>query len=290
MASRTTAAFLSGLSAAARPAFDALEDLDGRVSRWLAQAREAHPDVKVRPDAFATFLASKTQATDAPELTALAIGDLFLAWAARAEDPAAQTAVEAQVRTLLQRESRGKETAAELREVAQVVARILYVSEGKRRAALEGYSGRGPLGGWLRVISLRELLRVRKAKQRDDGGGDDALAELVSPDDDPELKFLKQKYRAEFKAAFAAAMLTLGERERNLLRHHFIDGLTIDDLCERFDVHRATVARWLVKAKEDASKATRTELKRRLELSSKELDSLARLVITRLELTLGPLK
>lgn len=62
------------------------------------------------------------------------------------------------------------------------------------------------------------------------------------------MEHLKQLYRGEFRVAFDAALETLTPRERNLLRHQFVDHLNLDQIGALYQVHRATAWRWLTRA------------------------------------------
>jgi RNA polymerase sigma-70 factor (ECF subfamily) len=78
-------------------------------------------------------------------------------------------------------------------------------------------------------------------------------------------------------------------RDRVMLRQHFVDGLTIDELGPLYGVHRATAARWIASAKEDLMTRTRREFMARARLSPKEMASVMRMVQSRLEVTLARL-
>ena len=104
---------------------------------------------------------------------------------------------------------------------------------------------------------------------------------------DPELEFLQQEYRAEFKAAFEEAVRSLSDREHNLLRMHVLEHLPIDDIGAVFKIHRATAARQLSRAREVLREGTRQKLRERLRLSEAELRSVLKLVRSNLELSLS---
>ena len=64
-----------------------------------------------------------------------------------------------------------------------------------------------------------------------------------------------------------------------------LDGLTIDEIAPMYGVHRATAARWIASAKQDVLARTRKQLMTELHLDAGEVDSLIRLVQSRIELT-----
>jgi RNA polymerase sigma-70 factor (ECF subfamily) len=70
------------------------------------------------------------------------------------------------------------------------------------------------------------------------------------------------------------------------MRQQCLDGLSIDDLGGLHGVHRATAARWLQKARETLLKETKKNLMKRLGISLAEVDSILRILQSRLDLSL----
>jgi RNA polymerase sigma-70 factor len=172
----------------------------------------------------------------------------------------------------------------EVDEVRQIVRDRLLVGDPPR--ILE-YAGEGTLRGLVKVIAVRAALdRVRK-QARD--APDDALVNLASPANDPELAFLKDTYRAAFADAFAEAVKGLDARERNLLRLHHLGGVTLDDLAKMYGVHRATVVRQLASVRATLLSETQKGLKRRLKIGAAELESIMKLIESRLEVSVDGL-
>ncbi len=65
--------------------------------------------------------------------------------------------------------------------------------------------------------------------------------------------------------------------------------MTIDNLCGLYGVHRATVARWIVRIKAELFARATDELKQRLGLDSAEVQSLCEAVRSQLEMSLSGL-
>jgi len=78
----------------------------------------------------------------------------------------------------------------------------------------------------------------------------------------------------------------LAPRNQTLLQLRYIEGLTVDQLDKMYQVSRATVARWLVKARSELFDETCRALTARLGLNAGEFRSLIRLMGSRLDLTL----
>jgi RNA polymerase sigma-70 factor (ECF subfamily) len=174
----------------------------------------------------------------------------------------------------------------------QILLQKLLVDDGERGPKIASYSGHGELRGWVRVAAVRTLIDLVR-------GGDDHKREQLTPDDElemlrgttasPELEYLKKRYEREFAAAAEAALQTLSARQRNLLRHQLLDGLTLEAIATLYRVHRVTVARWLAEAREELAVATRNQLTARLGASEAELESLARLVRSRIDISVRSL-
>ena len=127
----------------------------------------------------------------------------------------------------------------------------------------------------------------RRGRRRNPELADDRwLAELASPADDAEIAHLKRLYRSEFRTAFQGALTALTGRERNMLRYRYLEGLSIDQIGEIHGVHRATVARWIKKAQETLMGETRARMMEDLVVDPDELESILRLVRSRLEVSI----
>ena len=143
----------------------------------------------------------------------------------------------------------------------------------------------GDLRGWIRVTATRELIRLLGRDKRDVSIGDDTLLDLLSPAQDPELGYIRELYRAECAEAFRTALAAMPARDRSLLRYQLIDGLTIDEIGALNGVHRATAARWIAKIRDDLLERTRTEVQTRLGIATEEVDSILRLVHSRIDVS-----
>lgn len=212
--------------------------------------------------------------------------DLCLACACNDGDTTALAAFDRELRTSVDRAARkvggGR---VDIDEVLQRLRARLLVGDGRAPAIAE-YSGHGPLLGWLRIIATREILMMRRREKFETPLDDDFLFALPAPEADPELEFINQHYRAAFRIAFQQAFAALEPVARDLLRAHYVDGLTFDALAERQQIHRATIARWIARARETLMTSTRDQLTRTLAIGRDELDSILQLVGSRLEVSL----
>jgi RNA polymerase sigma-70 factor (ECF subfamily) len=155
---------------------------------------------------------------------------------------------------------------------------------------IAGYSGRGDLRAYLRAVAVRQALRRLEREGGPPGAEkDEVLAMVPAAGDSPELGLLVERCRDEVRAAFGLALTALSPRERTILRQHYADALTIDQLGRLHGVHRATCARWIEAARAGLLRRVRRHLRDALRLDDRELDSLIGLVRSRLDLSLSRL-
>jgi RNA polymerase sigma-70 factor (ECF subfamily) len=254
--------------------------ISSRSMSRLDDARAAWPALAVPVEVFAAAVAARPDASH--------LADLYLAIACAEHAPGAVAVFEQHCGPAIDRAlASSGATLAERADLGQVVRQRLLVEPASGGPPRIGtYSGRGTLASWVRVVVTREVARMLPRERREPGAADDELAGLVAPDDDPEVGYLKRLYRAEFKAAFAAAVDALADEDRLLLRQHALDGLGIDQLAAQYGIHRATAARRVTAAREALVAATQRELIARLQVSRTELASLVRLIHSQLDVSL----
>ena len=153
------------------------------------------------------------------------------------------------------------------------------------------YGGRGPLLAWLRVAASRIAIDSLRAV-RDDGLREprdpDALAQV---DFGPEVQLLRAAYRESFQDAVSAALGGLSPKDRNLLRRHMIERMTLDEIAGPYGVHPATVARRLMALREEIASAVRKHLavRHRSEGGATSLESMAQAIRSEVYVSLAPL-
>jgi len=261
---------------------------------WVdAEAR--WPRLRTQDDAFVGRLAALLpDDADVPAaLARLHAIDLFLVDACLAGDGAALLAFDAEVIAPIDRVlGHMRLPAATVDEVKQIVRTKLLVPDGDRPARLVEYSGRGDLRSWVGVIATREALSLLRRGARTPAPADDVLLAAASPMTGPELGFLKEHYRGEFRTAFVDALGELAPRDRNVLRHHYVHGLTIDEIGTMYGIHRSNAARRIAKARDQLLSGTRRRLVLGLKVDRREFESIMRLIESRIDVSiqrmLGP--
>jgi RNA polymerase sigma-70 factor (ECF subfamily) len=232
--------------------------------------------------AFASHLGERAASEAA--LDKLHTNDLFLACACLGSQPEALTAFESAFITQLEPHVRRYDPSPEFAdEVRQILRERFFVWVHGAPPRIAGYSGRGTLGAWVRVAAVRVALRL-SIQQRARPPEAEAIVGA-----DPELQYVRARYKAAFERALAEALGGLEAAERNLLRLHFVEGLTVDGLAPMYGIHRATAARRLAEARERLLVATRARLQEALGISGRELDSLLALVRSWIDINLSSL-
>jgi len=174
---------------------------------------------------------------------------------------------------------------SDLEEAKQVIRTLLFVADGARGPAVAQYAGRGSLRGWVRIIATRELLRMRRQERKEIPLEEYILHDLETQPD-ARIVRLKDAYRAQVADALRDALERLDTRERLLLRYQICDRLSISDIGAIYQVHRATAARWLSKARATLIDLTKEQLAILLSVEPGETDSILRLVQSQLDVSL----
>ena len=215
--------------------------------------------------------------------------DLVLALACRAGNAVAIAMFDerflAQIPTYLGRNGVSPAFAEEVRQAVRL--RLFVGTQAGGAAKLAGYTGGGPLGAWLRVVTIR-CARDLQRQQKPDAPLEEAIGSHAR-DPDPELDYMKARYSQDFQSAFADVMANLQPKERNLLKLYFLDGLTVDEIGGLYSVHKSTVSRRLAECREQILSETRRLLGERLGASDTELESLWRLIESRVDISLRTL-
>jgi RNA polymerase sigma-70 factor (ECF subfamily) len=264
-----------------------IPDLEARLRSRLGEARAAWPGVSLGDEEFLRYVAERIPAAEnlAASLDSIGWSELYLTCASGRGDSAALVELERvyfdEVPAAL---AHMRLSASDVDEVKQALRQKLFVAEPGQRPKIDDYAGRGSLRGLLRVIAVRTAITALRKQQREELMGDDLLR--LGSQEDAELEHFKRQYRDQFATAFAEAVEALTRRERTLVRLHLLDGVTLDQLAVSYSVHRATIARWLARARQTLLAETRRRLRARLSIGADELEDFVGLIESRLDLSL----
>jgi RNA polymerase sigma-70 factor, ECF subfamily len=220
-------------------------------------------------------------------LAALRLGDLYLATACASGDTGGILAFEAAFFDEIERAfSTRSHSAAVLDDVRQNVRERLFVGSSERGPEIATYGGRGSLRRWFRFVVVHHTLNWKRREARAPVPSDlDFEAALLAPAD-PELLHLRQRYLTEFRAAMMDAASRLSDSDRLMLRHHYVERLSIDRIGAIYAIHRVTAARQINKARDRYVELVRSVLTGRLHLEEGDLVSIMRLLPTEVSMSL----
>ena len=248
-------------------------EIETRLAGQLADAEARWPEVSVDRRRFVTHWAEQLGRADdvGAAMEQLHLSDLYLAFACAEGDTHALryfgtllSSVAGAVRSV-------DGAPAFVDEILQRLRTRVLVPDDGRSARILDYAGRGSLENWLRAGALRLALNARRA----------------APTAERTLELLRGKYAAEFGSALREAFASLEPGERNVLRMHFLEGLSLNQIAAMYQVNKSTISRRMARAREILLERTRAQLERALSLPATELDSLLQQLGPRLDLSLS---
>jgi RNA polymerase sigma-70 factor (ECF subfamily) len=256
----------------------------------FAAGRRQWPLLAVDGAALARHLGRQFAPDTADVVSSLGVlnaGDLYLAAACALGVPGALETFDRACVDAIDGTIAGVDRTPSFRkEVRQALHERLFVGTADAPPRIGSYAGRGPLAAWVAIVTQRLALQLRRTEQTRVRIEDRAANEPPPQPDDPELAYLKQRYRDEFESAYRAALQALPERDRTLLRLHLFERVTLDRLAAMYAVDASTVSRWIQKARAAIRDATEDRLRDQLRVSTGEFASLARLVVSQLDVSI----
>ena len=268
---------------ATRPAKPSIEAL---VAKALAEGRATYGDLDVPKARLVERLVRTLAEHDVPDaaIGRLRGGDLCLACACVEGDKRAIAVLEDRYGADVQRAySRLRSSRLSYDDFRQGVRQKLFAPPAPKIAE---YGGLGDLRAWLRIVSTRTALDMLRALRRvEQPASSNAILAVPAPNDDPDLAYLKRLYGKEVAVAVEKAAADLRPEERNVLREHYAQGLTIDQIGAVHGIHRATAARRVQRARDALLERARGLLAERLGVSDAEIDSIMRLVQSEIQIS-----
>lgn len=248
--------------------------------------RAAWPGVHLDAYVFERHLASLAeQGKPPPERAA---GDLYLACACANGLPSALEAFEAAYGTVLRRAvARIDSSDAFVSDALQAVREHLLVGDRQGAPKIASYGGRSSLGTWIRVVAVRRAMNMRRRKS--DAPHEPLSASAIALDGAmmPELSVLRTRYKKSFEDALRTAARRLSARDRDLLRLHLVERMTVDRVGATYCISRATAARWVAAAREALLEQTRQVFREATGVTDSEYVSIVRALRSELDLSIA---
>jgi RNA polymerase sigma-70 factor len=222
-------------------------------------------------------------------LKRLVLTDLYLACAYLHEVSGAEGLVHHYVEKLPALLSSRKLSATKIDEFCQQLRIQLLMRTTEAGPGLAGYSGRGTLISWMRVIVARMANNkrnslVRETHTENAPGG---LETIPMTGADAELELIKRSYFPEFRQALREAFATLSSEQRLLLRLHFFKRMSTTRMGPLFGKDQSTISRKIKTARHAVYDETKRRLQERLGLSTQEFESLLKVIESQFDSSLA---
>jgi RNA polymerase sigma-70 factor len=273
--------------AAARVSFRARPGLlvtDDALRAAFNRGQEQWPSINsLTLEAFRSFVDGA--AVD-PAAVGDRAGDLYLAAAAAGGNDDAVKVFDSQILSELPRWlARLRLSGDVVEEVRQSLRSKLLVGPPPK---LTQYRASGRLPAWVRMVAVRMALDLCEADPLISGRlktGEEPLLNAL----DQEQRLIRNQYGGLFQEALRDAVGQLSKRDRNLLRFHYVAGMTLEAMARTYHVNRSTVARWLAAIRDDLDSAVRIRLWDELGISPTEVRSLWNAVRSDVEVSISRL-
>jgi RNA polymerase sigma-70 factor, ECF subfamily len=242
------------------------------------------PGVRIDLAAFERAWASRAVSRDIDPKLAL---DVLLAAGIEAGDGASLRWLQAQVARAA---GALRDEAQRSTDVESRVLELVAVGQPERPARITEYAALGPLAAWVNVIVVRTArdLAARSPSSVARDLAEFAIAEIQTSTS-AELAPLKARLADDLGFAIRSAGGKLDQRSRTLLTLYYLEGVGLEGLARAWNVHRATISRWLATAREAFLADVRREFAVRAGVGSGEVDTLIRFVRSQLEVSVSRL-
>jgi RNA polymerase sigma-70 factor (ECF subfamily) len=138
------------------------------------------------------------------------------------------------------------------------------------------------MAGLVQVAATRIALNLRRGQARRDDGPPPEATPVPAGD----AAYAKAEHREHVRRALEDAAAALPVRDRTLLRMHFVERASIDDIAAVYRVHRATAARWVNAARTTLIEQSRDRFLAISQLEPEDTAGLASFVESQLTLSL----
>ncbi len=255
---------------------------NGKIEEAFVAGSQAWPEARLTREQFREAAAA-AGISDFGEWA----GDFYLACAAGLGDPAAIRLVDEQFIARLPARIRRLGAAPEtVADVLQVVRERLFLGSAPR---IRAYNATAPLAQWIKVVAIRTAIDLHRRELAAAPPAHYHREASRAVETDAQTRVMQQEYKHEFELALRGLIDALPARDRNVLRLHLIEQVSIEKLAVMYGVHRVTLARWVWNAGEILLTGLRRHFRERFGIELGEFDSLARLVRSQLSVDLGQL-
>jgi RNA polymerase sigma-70 factor (ECF subfamily) len=258
--------------------------MESSLEEVLAAGRAAWPTVRMDAEALARRLEAHEQQGSAVAREHAA--DFYLSCACALGVAEATRALDAILRNEVAPAVARINSRADFVDDALQALRVKLLTGDDPKIAT--YSGRSTLRRWLATAATRTALNLRRGK---DNEAHEAVTSAIGArvTRGPELAYVRERYRDAFEEALRSALTELTDRERALLRMNLVEQLGVDRLARLYGCGRSTVFRWITAARGKLLDSIRAQLHAKLGATDSELESLAAVVRSDLDVSIARL-
>lgn len=257
--------------------------LEGLLIQGYADARKTWPQVALPVESFVAHVAERVP-RDRPGvpverlLGAMALSDLYLACACVRNVPGAHAALEAahfaRLPAALRKQFRGAPEATVEDACQKVRQKLLLASPGAGGPHLLTYAGEGGLVAWIRVIAVRQLMKLLPEGEAS-STVDQTVAPEPSSDKDGEKGHIRQELHDRLRQVICdAAEAVLSPRDRALLDDYYRKQMSQKELAEKNNTSQAGISRRLALLRETLREEIVKGMRVRHGINSAELQQL----------------
>jgi RNA polymerase sigma-70 factor (ECF subfamily) len=247
------------------------------LRKAMAEASASWPGIATPEEAFASYADERLVGPGDLDLYGR---ELFLAFACSSGDPIAIRVLDGEYLSRTDGAVAKVDGArAFIDEVKQALRIRLLVGPPPR---IGQYAATGPLAAWLRVTALRIALDLRRTA----GAQEKTILDVMAAPFTSDLPGATLAEREYVEKALHAAFAALSVRQRNVLRLHYVEALSIDEIGGIYRVHRATAARWLAGIRKELFDKVAEEVKRALDFTESDFLSVLKRIQSQLDLSL----
>jgi len=102
-----------------------------------------------------------------------------------------------------------------------------------------------------------------------------------------DLGYVRERYRDAVMSTLQRAIADLESRERLLLVYYYYDEMTLREIGQLFDVHEATISRWLAKVQKRVRKLVEKGLARDHRFNRREVAEAIDLAAEQMDISIG---
>lgn len=233
-------------------------------------------------------ITAESQSTIRSFINALHLEDLYLATAcAQGDNSAWEKFLKLYKDVIFKTAYSCCDSADTALELAESILSELFMPRSLERneSKIATYNGRGSLKGWLRAVISRAAIDMIRRKKRftqlDPESREHQRLAISTP-----VTSFDGRHLREAENALGNVLKELPDKEKMLLNFYYYHNLSLKEIAVYFNVHEATISRWLDAIRKKIKKSVERRLKTESGLKAMQLKELWSTGLDRINLDL----